>query len=497
MRSSGTLMNVAAAVAVALAVGSLWQAYKVRYASDDIVEQAAANDPMPVEVAPATPAPTAEPAPVAETVIRPADGAPQPKPAGAPTATEPPSAVAAPREPAAVVSPGITSAASREPPSAPVSLRDPRALSVPGARKEAAVAAKQGPAALAKAVDTSVPATAVFAPPAPGTGNLLDRRPLNPEVPPGATSDLPKADPAPRPAANSLRDVRPITQPHLLDPRSLANPHPDPAGGSTAAKPEKPVVVASLAPAAADGATCEQPAIATEPLDGGLMRVGIASVCRANQNVQFSYGGATLIRRFDAAGQLDFKLDCFAGATSLLLITFADGRRETRQVAARDLDKVSKIAVVWNAPVNLDLHAFEYSAAYGRAGHVWERAASTLVTARELALGGKRGRGLLSTSDDGRSLGDKLEVYTFFHNDEQAAGVVAMGLDYETRGESPSGTTCGAGSFAEVRYQVVLLDRRGQIARENGVFTGAPCGERIGPQVRFDPLLLPALRIQK
>ncbi len=228
-----------------------------------------------------------------------------------------------------------------------------------------------------------------------------------------------------------------------------------------------------------------------------MMRLAITSSCRANQDVQLAYGGAVLIRRLDSGGHLEFALDCFDGAASDLLVTFADGNTERRPVVAQDLDKLSKVAVIWSAPVNLDLHAFEYSAGIGKAGHVWERAASMLVTAREIAAGSRRGRGYLSTGDDGRGLGDKLEVYTFLHQDEQASGVVAMGLDYETRGEVPSGMTCGNGAFAAIRYQVVTRGRRGQTARENGILSAAPCGAKIGSQVRFDPFLLPAIRVQQ
>ena len=311
---------------------------------------------------------------------------------------------------------------------------------------------------------------------------------------------MPKLDASTRGAtAATLRDARPIAAPRVQDPRNLVEVRPQPAARAVSVEPALPVT-ASLthSPAVtAAGPTCGQPEIATEPVDGGLMRVQMTSVCRANQDVQLSYGGAVLIRRLDAAGKLDFTLDCFAGSQSELIVTFADGTRNLQAVTAKDLDKVSKTAVIWSAPVNLDVHAFEYSALFGKPGHVWQRATSTLVAAREIALAGQRGRGYLSTSDDGRTLGDKLEVYTFIHHDQQISGNIAIGLDYETRGENPSDSTCGSGAFAEVRYQVVTYRQGGQIARESGVFSAAACGQRLGPQVRFDPLLLPALRLHK
>lgn len=227
------------------------------------------------------------------------------------------------------------------------------------------------------------------------------------------------------------------------------------------------------------------------------MRLLLKSECRPNQDVQLAYGGAVLIRRLDAAGQLDFTLDAFAGASAALEITLADGRREIVPVAANDLDRLAKVAVIWRAPVNLDLHAFEYASPFGQAGHVWERKPVTKVMAQEIMRAGRRGRGFLSTHDDGRSVGDNLEVYTFFHHDEQATGVVGFSIDYETRGELPSGATCGAGAFAEVSYQFSMLNHLGQVTRENGLLAAAPCGVRVAPEIRFDQLFLPALRLRK
>ncbi len=460
MRTSGTLMNLAAAVALALAAASLWHAYTVRFS--DEAEHAAPVEPGPGEVGPAPPVAPASAAAaglVAKVIETPAVS---------------PEAVAMKVPAPPMPAPSMPVQASETPlESAPVpariSLRDPRQIPEPSPAPPVTV-----PVTVAHSVSTVTPPERQAALPRA----LVDRRLLIVEERTPA-AQFPKAEPVIRTSTSLLRDARQMSPSLVLAP----------APGSIAATES---AAASAAPAA-----CGAHSIVTEALDGGMMRVVITAPCRANQDVQLAYGGANLIRRFDPEGRLDYMLDCFAGATSELTVTFADGASERRPVVAGDLDRLSKVAVIWNAPVNLDLHAFEYSAAFGRAGHVWERAASTPVAAREIMLGGRRGRGYLSTIDDGRSIGDKLEVYTFLHHDEQSSGVVAMGLDYATRGEMPAGMTCGSGTFAEVRYQVVTLGRRGQIARENGILSAAPCGARIGAQVRFDPLLLPALRMQQ
>lgn len=492
MRSSGTLINLAAAAALAFAAGSLWHAYKVRFG--DETEHAASAESVPAE-------PSAAPAGVEpEQQAEAGASVPPPVPSSA-TDSDAPATTPAAREaaPEAVVpaapapvalAPVIETAKAASTPTpspARVSLRDPREIpaAVPAATAE--TPARSTPPALAAGARAGDR-------PAPVLPALSDRRSLTERSP--ATSPVRAGDTANRPTASALRDARQIVALQMPAMRSAGGSAPEPVAPQAPALSEAQSTTA-ISTAPSPVAPCGPHRIATEARDGGMMRVEITSACRINQDVQLAYGGVVQVRRLDRAGRLDFLLDCFAGATNELLVTFADGQQEQRPVVAKDLEKLSKVAVIWSAPVNLDLHAFEYSAGFGKAGHVWERAASTLVSAREIAAGGRRGRGFLSTSDDGRSLGDKLEVYTFLHHDEQASGVVAMGLDYETRGENPAGMTCGNGAFAEVRYQVATLGRRGQTGRETGILLSAPCGTKIGSQARFDPFLLPAVRVQK
>lgn len=246
-----------------------------------------------------------------------------------------------------------------------------------------------------------------------------------------------------------------------------------------------------------DAAECGAPEITTEALDGGQMRIRVAAPCHKNETVQISYGGAELIRRLDAWGSLDFALDCFVGSSSQVEVRLADGTRRTFAARANDLDNVSKVALIWHAPVNLDLHVFEYGAGFDKPGHVWASAAGSQGAARINAQAERKGHGYLSAADTEKTVGDKVEVYTFFHNDEQSSGSIALALDYETRGDKPSGATCGRGALAEIDFQVVILPRKGQATRQSGVLTRVDCGVSISREARFNQSALPGLRIRK
>ena len=134
---------------------------------------------------------------------------------------------------------------------------------------------------------------------------------------------------------------------------------PSAPGGTE--KPDGTAAAITAAPALKPAApVCPpEPEIATEAMSGGRMKLTLKSECRSGQDVKLTYGGATLRQRFDANGYLATVVDCFAGTKDPIELEFAGGLRKSVPTVALDLDRVTKIAVVWQAPVDLDLHAFE------------------------------------------------------------------------------------------------------------------------------------------
>ena len=313
----------------------------------------------------------------------------------------------------------------------------------------------------------------------------------------------------------SFRDQRrlvpgkaPEEQPAIEAPKSAAPPAPVAAtapltplaapAAPAAAPVQKAAVTAPTNPALiklGPGA-CGVPELGTEPLDGGRMRLAITSACRAGQDITWRYGGAEFQAKLDAAGKLELVIDCFAGATTPVDIRFADDTAFAQPVTANDLDRVTKIALIWRKPVDLDLHAFEYAARPTQAGHVWSGAAIPLDVARERSAKGPRGTGTITTSSRADATRDRLEVYTFFHRDGQAPGLVAIAVDHATRGPTPGGETCGSGALAEVPFMLVMHTPRAQVTRNSGILASASCDVALDAAARFHEAALPVLRIR-
>ncbi len=259
---------------------------------------------------------------------------------------------------------------------------------------------------------------------------------------------------------------------------------------------------ALIAPPGATKATVDAPASGCAPASvkstarsGGRIEVAIDSPCRKTQPVMVQYGGFDFVRKLNSNGQASIMLDLFAGDPETAKITFADATSHTIAAAAGDLHDISKIAIIWSQPVELALHASENGAPLTKS--VWSGAASTAELAKAAVTETGRGAGFMSTVNAGITEGPRMEVYTFIHSPEQDVGAVAMSLDYVSRGATPAGDMCGQGALAEITFDVVILDHRGQVRRENGQVPAAKCGEPLSEKARFLREVVPDLRFRR
>lgn len=247
--------------------------------------------------------------------------------------------------------------------------------------------------------------------------------------------------------------------------------------------------------------TCPEASISIIPLPAGRAHVELQSPCRSGEDVQIRYAGLEFFRRFEKDGRLEFIFDCIGGAEEQATFTFLDGATLQRVIPARDLDQVTKVAVIWRGSVNLDLHAFEYAAGFGQRGHVWASAPSSLAEAQAAAQRDGRGRGFMSLLAEGRSRGDQLEVYTLWRgrNHPQGGpprgGIIAFALDYASREASPQDPeTCGSGVYSEIDYKVVVREPAGVARRSSGAFAPLECGVKLQTSSRYNTKSIPYIK---
>lgn len=230
---------------------------------------------------------------------------------------------------------------------------------------------------------------------------------------------------------------------------------------------------------------CTDMQLATEPKPAGRLEIKLRSPCLAGRPVTFVYAGHEFVRTVGDGGELTFVLDMFEGAAPVAL-KLDDGSTTNIDASSVNFAQVSKVAVLWSAPVNLDLHALEYLAPRDGPGHVWSKSPGSLDAALTAAREGSRGRGFLSTDDTGAGSGTHAEVYTFLHNKNQRQGAITLLIDYETRGDMPSGDYCGQGRLAVIEALVVRLRPGGKVEKETVRLGSAPCGQQLPESRRFN-----------
>ena len=261
-------------------------------------------------------------------------------------------------------------------------------------------------------------------------------------------------------------------------------------------KYQSPLIFSLTPPPQRAAATCIEPRIEVVPIRGGLTRIAIETPCRPRQLVIFTYAGAIFIKRLNDAGRTAITLDCFAGDRETVTIRFEDQTTVVRQpIVEEDMRDLSKVTIVWSGAVDLDLHAFEYSATFGGPGHVWSEQPRSLGEATAERDG--RGHGFLSTASAGGEIGMNMEVYTFVHPRGEAAGFVKLAVDYKSRGATPAGRFCDSGDLAELRFKAYILDRNSPVRTFDLAFSAVPCGIEISPSAQINARLIPDLLIRR
>ncbi len=200
-----------------------------------------------------------------------------------------------------------------------------------------------------------------------------------------------------------------------------------------------------------------KPDIQLSPLPAGQTLISVTSGCHANQKLIIEYAESRITRELNENGKDSFTLDCFAGDKTNINFHFGDKLRISRKPVTRDLDKITKVALIWSGKIDLNLHAFEYMANHGDKGHIWEQQPSDFRKATQKTGIYGKGHGFLSTYKSKLDKDTNLEVYTFVNTPEQKHGVIKLALNHNIHRNKIQKINCQAGGNMAVDYTTTLL----------------------------------------
>lgn len=238
-------------------------------------------------------------------------------------------------------------------------------------------------------------------------------------------------------AGSATSDVAPLTvAPAPMAPKMQKVAPSAPLAAAPAPVDCTPVLNLSLAPAA-------------------MMDMALSAPCNQNARVVIKQSGLTITGVTDADGKLKTLIPAMA-SNAHVTIALPGGVQAEADLAVPALADYDRIAVQWQGDDAFQLHAFEFGADYGDAGHV------SAETPRTPGYAVQASGGFLTTLGNGAVLLPMLaEVYTFPTGHSLRSGVVRLTIEAEvtakTCGHDMLGETLEAHAGAPVKIVELTL----------------------------------------
>ncbi len=197
--------------------------------------------------------------------------------------------------------------------------------------------------------------------------------------------------------------------------------------------PEEPVLVAvandhpvGLLPAeeTTPRLQCEISATATVQA-GAMVGLDIFAPCHSDELITLEHAGLVFLAEIPNDGRLKLSVTALA-ETAEFVVHFLNGDRIETTAVVESLVFYDRIAIQWQGNLGPELHAREYGANYGEAGHVW------LGAPRDVsALVGGAGGFLTSFGSQVVDEGARAQVYTFPSGTAVQSGDIKMSIEAE------------------------------------------------------------------
>ncbi|WP_306151360.1 hypothetical protein [Roseovarius sp. MMSF_3281] len=226
-----------------------------------------------------------------------------------------------------------------------------------------------------------------------------------------------------------LSDIQLTAADSVTPPRAAPQPQ---------SLPQAPVTAAAFDPAKAQEPPVgtlprEEPApefscgidIKASPTAAAMVELDLNAPCMVNERFTLHHNGMMFTARTDDDGMKRMTVPALS-ENAVFIVAFANGEGAVANAQVSSVEYYDRYIVQWQGKSGLQVHAFEYGADYGEAGHIWAEAARDLDVAA-------RGEGgfitRLGASDmDGARM---AEVYTFPTLTAQKDGEIDLRLEAE------------------------------------------------------------------
>ncbi|MEM1344310.1 MAG: hypothetical protein AAGI34_06985 [Pseudomonadota bacterium] len=225
--------------------------------------------------------------------------------------------------------------------------------------------------------------------------------------------------------------------------RSEGVPVPAPRPGRAVEQAQR---TAAVTPAAADCAIA--PGITVDARPAARTTLALLSPCHARSIAELRYSGLRIAVPLDAEGRGRLDVLGFEPRAEAVL-WFTDGTETEFTLPFSGADRLNRVALVWDLPVAMELHAVENGAQLGSSGHVHPGNAKSFDDVR------RRGGGYLNSYASIGGIGQNMQIYSHWRRRGDDGAIVKMMIDYTSRQRDRLAGTCGTGPYAAPAFTVV------------------------------------------
>ncbi|CUH45183.1 hypothetical protein [Ruegeria atlantica] len=153
-------------------------------------------------------------------------------------------------------------------------------------------------------------------------------------------------------------------------------------------------------------------------IPGAAARLTVKAPCHGNERIEIHHSGLTVTQRTDKNGALDLTIPALS-EYAIFLISVDDQTGTVATTHIPDLANYNRIALQWQGETDLQIHALEFGASYGTAGHVSSdpdaKGAGKVVHLGQQAFGDAQ----------------NIEIYSFPAGETSQAGSIELTVEAE------------------------------------------------------------------
>ncbi len=188
------------------------------------------------------------------------------------------------------------------------------------------------------------------------------------------------------------------------------------------------------------------------PVAAAMVRLTMEASCLPNERLTVHHNGMIFTATTSATGTVDLTVPALA-EEAVFILAFTNGDGAVAQTRVEELGDYDRVVVQWKGQTGFQIHALEFGADYGDAGHVWSGAPRD-ITAGVTGVGG------YITRNGNAEVPDALmaEVYTFPRRAVAQTGSIDLSVETEV-----SDANCGL----EIEAQSLEMTDNGKIRTRN------------------------------